>query len=102
MTVSSALYYPTMRTRIAVLLFLPFAAEYAFAQAGLGSIQGAVRDASGAVVPGAKVTVTHVQTARQYGATGNEAGFYIFPAVQSGDYSIAIEAAGMETFKGCV
>lgn len=71
-----------------------------FAQTGMGKIQGTVNDASGAIVPGAKVSATHVLTARQYNTTTNEVGFYIFPAVQNGQYAVTIEAAGMETFKG--
>lgn len=71
-----------------------------FAQTGMGKIQGTVNDASGAVVPGAKVTATHVPTARQSSTTTNEVGFYLFPSAQSGPCSVVIEAAGMETFKG--
>ncbi len=82
---------------LAVVLCAP---EAALSQAGLGVIQGTVQDASGAVVPGAKVTATHVSTARQYNTTANEVGFYMFPAMRSGDYSISIESPGMEPFKG--
>ena len=70
-----------------------------FAQTG-GNIQGTVKDASGAVVPGAKVSVTHTGTARLYETTTNAVGYYGLPPVQNGNYSIMIEAAGMETFKG--
>ena len=75
-------------------------AQCALAQTGTGKIQGTVADASGAVVPGAQVNAIHVQTARQYSTSTNEAGFYIFPAVQNGKYEVTIEAAGMERFKG--
>ncbi|MGH9719511.1 MAG: TonB-dependent receptor [Bryobacteraceae bacterium] len=70
------------------------------AQTGTGSIQGTVRDATGAVLPSAKVSITHTQTARQYTTNSTEVGFYIFPAVQVGAYQIMVEAAGMETWKG--
>lgn len=65
-----------------------------------GNIQGTVKDASGAVIPAAKVSVTHVATGRVYETTTNEVGFYAFPPAQLGEYSIRIEAAGMETFTG--
>ncbi|MGH8247551.1 MAG: hypothetical protein ACREUU_14090, partial [Gammaproteobacteria bacterium] len=41
-------------------------------QTGTGSIQGTVRDVTRAVVPGAKVTITHTQTTRQFTTTTTE------------------------------
>ena len=81
------------------LLFL-FCAASLFAQTGAGRIQGNVKDASGAVVPGAKVIATHVPTARESVTVTNEIGYYLFPVIQNGPYSVVIEAAGMETYKG--
>src|SRR5262249_6363080 len=78
------------------LVLAPFCA----AQTGTGSIQGTVTDASGAAVPGAKVTITHTPTTRQYNTTATEVGFYIFPSVQTGPYQMTVEAPGMETWKG--
>src|SRR5712692_5717779 len=71
-----------------------------YAQTGTGNIQGTITDVTGAVVPGARVTVTHKETARQYHTIANEAGFYLVPSVQLGPYSITVEASGMETWKG--
>ena len=71
-----------------------------FAQTGTGKIQGTVRDASGAVVPRANVTATHVPTARQSSTNANDVGFYLFPSAQSGPYQVVIQTAGMEMFKG--
>jgi hypothetical protein len=69
-------------------------------QTGTGNIEGTVKDATGAVLPGAKVTITHTQTSRQYGTTSTEVGFYLFPSVQMGPYQMVVEAPGMETWKG--
>ncbi|MBM3726435.1 MAG: TonB-dependent receptor [Acidobacteria bacterium] len=85
-----------MRTPVAFFL----AASAALAQTGNGSIQGTVKDATGAVVPKAKVTVTHTATNREFGSETNEIGFYLFPAMQAGAYGISVEMAGMETWKG--
>ena len=71
-----------------------------YAQTGTGNIQGTVKDATGAVVPGARVTVTHKETARQYNTVSNSVGFYLVPSVRMGSYGIAVESAGMETWKG--
>ena len=73
---------------------------FAASQTGAGRIQGTVKDASGAVVPAAKVTATHLPTARESATQTNEVGFYLFPSAQNGPYRVVIEAAGMETFKG--
>ena len=80
-------------------LFL-FAVGVCLAQTGTGSIQGTVRDASGAVVPKANVTVVHTATTREYTSVTNEAGFYLIPALQSGGYQISVGSPGMETWKG--
>jgi hypothetical protein len=80
--------------------FLLVCAAAGFAQTGTGSIQGTVRDATGAVLAGAKVSISHTQTAREYVTTTTEVGFYIFPTVQVGVHRITVELAGMETWKG--
>jgi hypothetical protein len=83
------------------LLSLVFVlAAVGLSQTGTGKIQGTVTDASGAVVPGAKVNAVHTGTARQYTTTTNDTGLYLLPSVQNGQYQITIEAAGMERFKG--
>ncbi len=69
-------------------------------QTGTGSIQGTVRDSTRAVLPGAKVSIIHTQTTRQYTTTATEVGFYLFPSVQMGPYQITVEAPGMEVWKG--
>ena len=76
------------------------AAIPALAQTGMGKIQGTVTDSSGAVIPAAKVSAEHAQTAARHTTTTNEVGFYMFPAVQNGNYTVTIEAAGFEPFKG--
>src|SRR5687767_228167 len=75
-------------------------ASLGWAQTGTGSIQGTVKDASSAAVPGAKVTLTHTPTTRQYTTTTTEVGFYLFPSVQMGPYQLMVESPGMETWKG--
>jgi len=86
----------TVRKSIAIPLFcLPV-----WGQTGTGSIQGAVRDATPAVIPSAAVKAVHADTAREYQTNANETGFYLFPSVQMGKYSLRITAAGMETWPG--
>src|SRR5881409_1568682 len=61
------------------------------------SISGVIRDASGAVIPGAMVTVTNPATNQVRSAISNEAGVYNFPALQPGMYNIKVEIGGFRT-----
>jgi hypothetical protein len=64
-------------------------------QTGNGQIQGVVKDASSAVVGGAKVTIVHTATNTKFSTTTNEVGFFLFPPAQPGAYDITVEAPGM-------
>jgi hypothetical protein len=68
-------------------------------QSGAGTIEGTVKDASGAVIAGSTVAITHSDTARTYETKTNEAGFFIFPAIQPGSYRIVASAPGMKTWE---
>ena len=87
-------------TRRLNLLGLFLAAALALqAQTGNGSIVGTVKDASGAVVPTAQVTLTHTATSETFSATTNGAGLYVFPSLVAGSYEILISAKGMRDWK---
>jgi len=61
----------------------------------LGTVRGTVTDASGAVVAGAKVTVTDALTNTSRVTTTNSEGSYQVFGLKPGAYEVAIEAAGM-------
>ena len=61
------------------------------------SLSGVIRDASGAVIPGAMVTVTNPATNQVRSAISNEAGVYNFPVLQPGKYNIKVELPGFRT-----
>src|SRR5690348_15847806 len=86
--------------RVAAFLALFIAGNRLQAQTGTANIQGTVKDATGAVIPGANVTATQSLTARQFRTTTNEVGFYLIPSVQNGLYRLTVDAKGMETWKG--
>ena len=69
-------------------------------QATAGSISGLVQDPQGAVIAGAKVTLTNetqgAASARQL-ATSAE-GTYVFSPVLPGQYTVDVEAAGFKKF----
>ena len=86
--------------------FLPsillITAGLGFSQTGTGNIQGVVKDATGAVVPSATVTIVHTATGGQNKTQTNEVGFYFFPSIQVGEYQISAESAGMDAWKGAL
>ena len=63
----------------------------------LGSIAGEVRDASGAIIPEAKVTATNTGTNAQRSALTNAAGEYAFPSLPPGMYQLKAERSGFKT-----
>lgn len=64
----------------------------------LGDLSGEVRDPSGALVPGVRITLTNVATNATRQTTTNEAGFYAFPALQPGVYTIRAEKEGFRAY----
>ena len=61
------------------------------------AIQGQARDATGAVVPGATVTITSQETGLKRSAKTNQSGWFNFPQLKPGTYSVTVEAAGFES-----
>ena len=85
------------RTWAVRALFAVLMAAVAFAQSERGTITGIVHDSSGAVVPGAKVTVTNVSTNVSLNATTNDAGEYTLPSLQAGTYNVRVVKDGFRT-----
>ena len=67
------------------------------AQTATGSVVGTVQDASGAVVPGANVTITNKGTAVSRSLVTNSEGLYSAPSLQAGDYEVKVESSGFRT-----
>ena len=69
----------------------------AFAQSDLTAISGFVRDATGAVVPNANVTLKNESTGQERKVRTNESGYYIFTNIPSATYSVSGESKGFKT-----
>lgn len=69
------------------------------AQSTNASIAGQVQDTSGAVVPGAKVTVANSQTGQSLETTTTAEGLYTFPVLSVGTYQLSVEAAGFQRYQ---
>ena len=72
------------------------AAGLASAQTELGRVAGTVLDASGAVLPGATVTLTNVATNQMSTAVTTDTGAFTFPQVSAGTYKIVVELQGFK------
>jgi hypothetical protein len=60
------------------------------------SIQGAVTDSSGAVIPGATLTLTNPATGEKQVRTSNDAGIYNFNALPAARFQLVVEKQGFE------
>lgn len=87
-----------LKAAAAILLCL---SSSIFAQsAGVAGISGVVRDASGAVVPGAKVTVSSATQGNLRALVTNNDGVFTAPALPPGPgYSVAVTAAGFAPYE---
>jgi hypothetical protein len=69
----------------------------AFSQ-GLSTINGAVADASGAMVAGAKITVTEVDTGLPRETVSNSEGLYVLSSLRPTRYALIVEVPGFRRF----
>src|ERR1700676_1306195 len=82
---------------VVVCSVMLFVAPTLLAQVPTGTILGVVKDASGAVIPGAMVTVTNADTGASRTATAEADGSYRFSALPVGNYDIQVAHAGFNT-----
>jgi len=72
---------------------------YGQSQAINGTIEGTVRDASGAVLPGVTVTITNTETGSQRVVVTNESGVFRAPLLQLGRFTVSAELNGFSKFE---
>src|SRR5436309_9733773 len=84
------------RVLLIVVLVPALAASSAFGQAVTGTILGTVTDTTGAVIPGATVTLTHTATGRARTLTTDAAGEYTAPQMPTGQYTVEVELTGFK------
>ena len=77
---------------VMLTLALPCLGQYTTAV-----INGTVRDATGAAIPGASVTLQNVETSIERSTVTNETGIYVFVEIQPGNYDVTVEKQGFET-----
>ena len=62
----------------------------------VGAIEGEVKDTTGALIPGASVTVTNTGTNAIRKSTTDGAGLYNFTALAPGTYTVRVEGPGFK------
>jgi len=63
-----------------------------------GSLSGTVLDSSGAIIPGAEVTLLDTKSKAKRVTVSNGEGFFTINAVQPGNYNLVITEKGFESF----
>ena len=81
---------------VGIMLTLLFAAS-AVAQSGRGALTGAVKDPTGAIVPGANVVATNMESGLDFTTTTTEAGVYRLPYLPPGKYRMNVSLSGFKT-----
>jgi hypothetical protein len=69
----------------------------ACAQSTTGSIYGTITDSTGAIVPGADITVKNVETGQSSVRKSDSQGNYTFPTMVPGKYSVSAQHEGFQS-----
>lgn len=77
-----------------VLSCLLLAGPAAYGQDSRGTLSGRVTDSAGAVIPGADVTITSIQTSVAVSARTNESGIFSVPFLLPSTYRVEVRHAG--------
>ncbi|CAN5127706.1 hypothetical protein BH20ACI2_BH20ACI2_23520 [soil metagenome] len=83
----------------ALFTFLLILTGAAFAQGTTSRVTGTVSDASGAVVPGAIVTLTRESTNSRLTSITSDSGLYVFDLIQPGVYKLSAEKQGFKRYE---
>src|SRR5215813_4332530 len=78
------------------IVYVAMFTNFAGAQTTSTEILGTVVDATGGVVPNAKVTLLRVSTGERRGTTTTAAGNYSFPLIETGEYRVTVESPGFQ------
>jgi len=88
-----------MRTAGFLSLLVLLLAGTATAQVSSASVNGVIRDPNGAVIPGATIVLTSVDTSVERTSVSNGSGAYVFLDITPGRYTVAASAQGFNPQK---
>ena len=84
--------------KLGPLFVLLFTALPVFAQFDSGQISGFVRDPTGGVIVAAAVVATNEGSGEAHKTSTNTEGYYVFPRLSVGRYSVSVQAAGFKRY----
>jgi len=87
----------TVRKLLCVLYLIVCTGIATWSQAGRGGISGLITDPTGAIVPGASVTLLDQATGTKHSAVSTAAGLYSFVSLAPGNYEVTASAKGFDT-----
>ena len=82
---------------ILTTLFLLAGTPTAYAQVDRAELEGTVSDTSGSVIVGAAVKVVAVETGLSVEQSTNSKGYYRFPGLAVGAYTVTVTQSGFKT-----
>ncbi len=82
---------------LALLLAMVSLSICSFAQTDPANLEGTVTDASGSTISGARLQILEVATNQALERRSNSEGFYRFPAVSVGQYTVTVWNSGFKT-----
>jgi hypothetical protein len=88
-----------LRTAGLLTALLLLLAGSASAQVSTASVNGVVRDPKGAVIPGATIVLSAVDTSVQHTSVSNGSGEYVFLNITPGSYTLSASAQGFNPQK---
>ena len=80
-----------------VALVLIFAIPHSASAQATATLNGVVRDSSGAVIPQATVTLHNIDTSTERESLTNDSGLYVFVSVPPGEYALKVTKDGFTT-----
>src|SRR5438128_1429967 len=93
-TIPSWSFAHSLKQIVLVAALLALIAPLVVAQTDTARLTGTVTDASGAVVPGASITVTNTGTLRAVTVTSEADGNFVVAALPPGAYQVEVKQAG--------
>lgn len=84
------------KSLLPVVLLVLGAAQVLLAQTGSATLSGRVTDSHGAVLVGAEVVLTNMDTNAELRTKTNNTGLYVFTAIRPGKYRVAAGASGFK------
>jgi hypothetical protein len=85
------------RTLLCLISILAFSTSTALAQLSTASLNGVVRDSTGAVVPKASAVLRNADTGIERSTVTNESGAYVFSDVNPGRYTLKVSSPSFST-----